>query len=223
MLTLQRVEQRIPAAYLTGEAWFSGLKFLVNQDVLIPRSPIAELIENRFQPWFSASPQRILDLCTGSGCIGIACAYAFPEAQVVLSDISPPAIAVANKNIELHELQGRVRTVESDLFDNLSGEQFDLIISNSPYVNAEDFAEMPSEYRHEPALALESGKDGLDFTRRLLAQAATHLKEGGLLIAEVGNSWVDLDAAFPKVPFTWLEFEYGGDGVFLLEKNQLPQ
>ena len=220
-LVTRRVEQRIPAPYLVGEAWFCGLRFLVNESVLIPRSPIAELIEQSFQPWLTEPPKRILDLCCGSGCIGIACAYAFPEAEVVMSDISPEALEIAQQNIALHQLGNRVTAIESDLYGNLGHEKFDLIISNSPYVNAQDFAEMPPEYHHEPSLALESGNDGLDFTRRLLAESHKHLTEDGILVAEVGNSWLDLDAAYPQLPFTWLEFEYGGHGVFLLNKSLL--
>ena len=218
----KRVGQRIPAPYLTGEAWFCGLPFSVNRQVLIPRSPIGELIHNQFFPWVKQQPKRILDLCTGSGCIGIACAYAFPEAEVVLSDISPEALAVAEQNIARHQLQDRVRAVQGDLYGGLADQQFDLIISNSPYVDIEDFTSMPPEYQHEPALALESGDDGLDFTRRLLAESRQYLVEGGVLIAEVGNSWVALEDQFPQLPFMWFEFEHGGHGVFLLEKNQLP-
>ncbi|MAT51666.1 MAG: 50S ribosomal protein L3 N(5)-glutamine methyltransferase [Porticoccaceae bacterium] len=218
-----RIEKRLPLPYLTREAWFCGLSFYVDERVLIPRSPLAELIENGFQPWLSEPPLRILDLCTGSGCIGIACAHAFPEAEVVLSDISVDALAVAEHNIDMHGVGDRVRAVQSDLFESLHGERFDLIITNPPYVDADDLEAMPGEFGHEPELALASGVDGLDFTRRLLAEAAGHLTEQGVVIAEVGNSWVALDAAFPDMPFIWLDFERGGDGVFMLRREQLPE
>lgn len=217
----KRIVERLPTPYITGEAWFAGLPFYVDERVLIPRSPLAELIHQGFEPWLPAPPRRILDLCTGSGCIGIACAYAFAEADVVLSDISPDALDVADQNIARHELGERVSAVESDLFAGLEGQRFDLIVSNPPYVDAEDFAALPQEYRHEPALALASGDDGLDFTRRLLTEAADHLTEQGILIVEVGNSWPALEAAYPALPFTWLEFEHGGHGVFLLSRADL--
>ncbi|MBB6523371.1 50S ribosomal protein L3 N(5)-glutamine methyltransferase [Pseudoteredinibacter isoporae] len=217
----RRVNERLPVAYLTGQAYFCGLSFAVSEDVLVPRSPIAELIEQSFQPWLQEEPSRILDLCTGSGCIGIACAYAFEWAEVDLSDISPAAIQMAEKNIARHQLADRVRAVESDLFAGLTGERYDLIVSNPPYVNAEDLASMPEEYQQEPEIALGSGEDGLDFTRRLLAEAAEYLNDGGALIVEVGNSWPALEKAFPELPFTWIEFERGGHGVCLLFKEQL--
>ncbi len=221
LLFRRRLQERIPAAYLTGEAWFAGLKFAVNEDVLVPRSPIAELIQQQFQPWLTREPQRILDLCTGSGCIGIACAHAFPEAQVTLSDISEAALTVARRNIRDHQLEDRVQVVHSDAFAKLHGQVFDLIVSNPPYVDAEDMAAVPAEYRAEPELALTSGSDGLDFTRRLLREAGAHLSPDGLLIVEVGNSWVALERAFPRIPFTWLEFEQGGHGVFALTAADL--
>lgn len=219
----RRIQERVPAPYITGESWFAGLRFHVDERVLIPRSPLAELIENGFEPWLPMTPEKILDLCTGSGCIGIACAYQFDQAEVVLSDISADALEVARDNIARHELAGRVSTVESDLFAALRGERFDLIVSNPPYVDAADMQELPEEYRHEPELALASGGDGLDFARRLLAEAADHLTEDGILIAEVGNSWPALEAAYPDVPFIWLEFERGGHGVFLLRGEDLPR
>ena len=217
----RRVSERIPAPYLTGTAWFCGLPFKVDKRVIIPRSPLAELVYNGFQSWCETEPAKVLDLCTGSGCIGIACAYAFEQAHVVLSDISVDALAVAAVNIEQHEVGNRVRALQSDLFDGLSGQRFDLIVSNPPYVDAVDLADMPDEYQHEPELALASGDDGLDFTRRLLIEAEQYLTEEGVLVVEVGNSWVALERAFAKVPFVWLEFAEGDAGVFVLSRNQL--
>ncbi|MEZ5529066.1 MAG: 50S ribosomal protein L3 N(5)-glutamine methyltransferase [Porticoccaceae bacterium] len=217
----RRIQERLPAAYLTGEGWFAGIPFHIDQRVLVPRSPIAELIENEFSPWLSRIPETMLDLCTGSGCIGIACALYLPETRVTLSDISSDALAVARQNITRYDLEDRVVAVESDLFGGLQGQRFDLIVSNPPYVDAEDLADMPAEYHHEPEIGLASGVDGLDFTRRLLEQAEQHLTEEGVLIVEVGNSWVALDEAFPDVPFLWLDFERGGHGVFQLTARQL--
>lgn len=220
VLLRRRIEERVPTAYLVGEAWFCGLPFLVDERVLVPRSPIAELIGAQFEPWLPKPPARILDLCTGSGCIGIACAYAFPEAEVVLGDLSFDALEVACQNIERHGLEERVYTVQGDGFDGLPKQRFDLIVSNPPYVDAEDFAGMPAEYQHEPALGLACGDDGLDLVRRMLAEAADHLTEQGVLIVEVGNSQVHVQALYPEVDFTWLEFEQGGHGVFLLAAAQ---
>ncbi|HAF91309.1 MAG TPA: 50S ribosomal protein L3 N(5)-glutamine methyltransferase [Pseudomonas sp.] len=219
-LLRRRIEERVPAAYLLGEAWFCGLPFIVDERVLVPRSPIAEYIERQFAPWLPKTPARILDLCTGSGCIGIACAYEFPDAEVVLADLSYEALEVANLNIEQHELEGRVYTVQSDGFDGLPGQRFDLIVSNPPYVDLEDFASMPDEYQHEPELGLACGDDGLDLVRRMLAEAADHLTDDGLLVVEVGNSQVHVEALYPEVDFTWLEFQRGGHGVFLLAAQQ---
>ena len=219
-LLSRRIEERVPAAYLLGEAWFCGLPFIVDERVLVPRSPIAEYIERQFAPWLPKTPARILDLCTGSGCIGIACAYEFPDAEVVLADLSYDALEVANLNIEQHELEGRVYTVQSDGFDGLPGQRFDLIVSNPPYVDLEDFASMPDEYQHEPELGLACGDDGLDLVRRMLAEAADHLTDDGLLVVEVGNSQVHVEALYPEIDFTWLEFQRGGHGVFLLAAQQ---
>lgn len=216
----KRIEQRLPAPYITGVAHFAGLEFKVTKDVLIPRSPIAELIEQGFEPWLTEEPMRILDLCTGSGCIGIACAVAFPGALVDLSDISPAALQVADDNIAKHQLQDQVTTVESDLFAAID-HSYDLIVTNPPYVDVEDMASLPKEFQVEPTLALASGADGLDFTRRLLRETEQHLNDNGLLVFEVGNSWLALEQAFPSVPFTWLELEYGGHGVCVLTKEQL--
>lgn len=219
-LLRRRLDERLPAPYITGEAWFAGLRFQVDQRVLIPRSPLAELIDRRFSPWLTTDPARILDLCTGCGCIGIACAYAFPDAEIDLSDVSQDALDVADLNIAGHGLQERTRTLASDLFAKLDG-PYDLIVANPPYVDEEDLAMLPDEYRHEPLLALASGADGLDLTRRLLQEAEQHLTEEGVLIVELGNSWVHLDSEYPQIDFNWLEFEHGGHGVFALTRRQL--
>lgn len=217
----RRISDRVPLAYLLGEAWFMGLPFHVDERVLVPRSPLGELIQGGFQPWLGDHPVgRVLDLCTGSGCIGIAAATVFDEAEVDLSDISLDALEVAAANIEYHEVGDRVRTVRSDVFDGIEG-RYDIILSNPPYVDAEDMADMPAEYSHEPELGLAAGGDGLDVAHRILAGAAKHLNPGGLLIVEVGNSWVALQEAYPDLPFIWLEFENGGDGVFLLTAEDL--
>lgn len=229
----QRVQLRTPVPYLTHTAWFAHLPFYINKQVLIPRSPIAEMIENGFQPWFIKDgvadlPMTILDLCCGSGCIGIACAYYIHDSQVDLADLSADALAVAEENIRRYDMAGRVHCYQGDLFNalsfnngELSEKTYDLVVCNPPYVDAQDMASLPPEFLHEPRLALEAGQDGLDLVRRILADAARYLNAGGLLIVEVGNSAEALESQYPDVPFTWLEFGRGGHGVFLLYKEQL--
>ncbi len=221
-LVKQRINDRKPVAYLLNEAWFAGLPFYVNENVLIPRSPIAELIMDACTPW--SDPNRvknILDIGTGSGCIAVACALAFPEAIVDAIDISKQALEVAEKNIKHYELQDQVHLVFSDLFKELSGRHYDLIIANPPYVDAEDMSSLPPEFLHEPRIGLASGHDGLDATRKILHQSSEYLNPGGIMIVEVGNSQHALIEQFPDIPFTWLEFEFGGEGVFMLTYDDL--
>ncbi len=222
----QRIETRQPAAYLLGEAWFCGLPFYVNENVLVPRSPFAELINEQFQPWLTKEPKMILDIGTGSGCIAIVCALAFPEAKVDAVDISDQALEVAARNVERHGLNDRMRLIKSDVLSGLDQAKrgrtrYDLIVSNPPYVSAEDVAALPDEYHHEPVLGLEGGGDGLDIVRRILAGAKDHLTEDGLLIVEVGLMQEALSESMPDMPFIWLDFEQGGEGVFLLNASDL--
>lgn len=226
-LIKRRVHERIPLPYLLGEAYFAGHLFKVDSRVLIPRSPIGELISDGFAAWFpERDPANLLDLCTGSGCIGIASALALPTTEVTLADISQDALAVAEENIRRFDLGSRVHTVRGDMFEALPGISdgfagYDLIVCNPPYVDARDITNMPEEFRHEPELALASGADGLDFTRKLLNEAADYLAPDGILIVEVGNSERQLCEAYPELPFVWLEFEQGGHGVFALTREDL--
>jgi ribosomal protein L3 glutamine methyltransferase len=213
----RRIVHRVPTPYLVGEAWFAQRRYLAQPGVLIPRSPIAELIAAEFAPWLSRSPQQILDLGTGSGCIGIACAHAFPDAQVVLSDVDDAALELAARNVELHRLGDRVSVVRADVFDGLQRTTFDLIVTNPPYVNAHDLAHMPAEFRHEPRGALAAGRDGLDVLRRILTDARSWLADDGLLVGEVGSSAEDLVAEYPNIPFVWPDFVHGGHGVFVID------
>ncbi|MFP5357935.1 MAG: 50S ribosomal protein L3 N(5)-glutamine methyltransferase [Gammaproteobacteria bacterium] len=216
-----RIRTRKPAAYLLGEIEFCGLGFAVDERVLIPRSPIAELIEQRFSPWLGRTPERILDLCAGSGCIGIACAQAFPDAEVDLAELSPGALAVCRQNLRRHACGNRVRVLRSDLFDGLGGARYDLIVSNPPYVPSAEWKALPAEFRHEPRMALEAGADGMSLVARILAQAPAHLQPGGLLVCEVGGSTGEFTARWPRLPVTWVDFERGGDGVFVITREDL--
>ncbi len=220
---IKRINTRTPIAYLTNKAYFCGLEFYVDERVLIPRSPISELIQNKFQPLLPHEPRRILDLCTGSGCIGIACAYAFPNAEVDLVDISTDALEVAEINIESHELELQVFPIRSDLLRDLPQDKYDLIVSNPPYVDEEDMNSLPDEYRHEPELGLAAGSDGLKLMRRIIANAPRYLTKEGVLICEVGNSMVHVEEQYPELPLTWLEFENGGHGVFMMTYDELMQ
>lgn len=220
ILARRRCSERLPMAYVLGEAWFAGLPFNVDERVLVPRSPIAELILQQYQPLLSEPPTRVLDLCTGSGCIGIATALAFPGAQVELADISAEALAVAQQNIIRHGLQDRVKTVCSDLFARVQG-PYDLIVSNPPYVSAQEVAELPPEYQREPALGLLSDDDGLAIPLQILRQAAAHLSPAGVLVLELGYSWALFDERYPRWPVTWLDFDSGGEGVLAIDRDAL--
>lgn len=223
ILIEKRIEQRIPLPYLINEAWFAGLPFFVDERVLIPRSPFAELIEAQFQPWLNDpdAVSNILDLCTGSGCIAIALAMTFENAQVDAVDISHDALAVADINIAKHQLQDQVHTIQSDCWQAIApANQYDLIISNPPYVGADEMAGLPQEYRHEPVSALEAEDNGLALVEQILLKAADYMTDNGLLFVEVGNSDLAVDGQWPETAFLWLDFEQGGHGIFMLDKAQ---
>ena len=220
----RRINERLPAAYLTNEAWLGEHRFYVDERVIVPRSFIAELLREQLAPWVDDpwAVGRVLDLCTGSGCLAILSALAFPEADVDAIDISPDALAVAKRNVSDYGLESRLHLIESNLFTGLKGQRYDVIISNPPYVNAESMAVLPEEYRHEPELALASGEDGLDLVRIMLMEVGEHLNPGGLLIVEIGHNRDALEAAFPETPFTWLDTSAGDQHVFLLHREELP-
>ncbi|WP_256383067.1 50S ribosomal protein L3 N(5)-glutamine methyltransferase [Photobacterium toruni] len=218
---MHRINDRTPVSYLTNVAYFCGMEFFVDERVLVPRSPIGELIENRFEPFLQQEPTRIMDLCTGSGCIGIACAHMFPEAEVDIVDISTDALAVAEQNITDHGLEQQVIPLRSDLLRDIPKDKYDLIVTNPPYVDQEDMDSLPEEFRHEPELGLAAGSDGLKLVRRILANAPDYLKDDGILICEVGNSMIHMEEQYPHIPFLWLEFANGGHGVFMLTREQL--
>jgi ribosomal protein L3 glutamine methyltransferase len=223
-LLSRRIRERIPSAYLTGIAWFAGTRLHVDTRVLVPRSPLAELIERRFAPWIDPRRvRRVLDLGTGSGCIAIACARRLPAARVDALDISPAALVVARGNVRRLRLQRRVRLLRSDHFSALGRASYDIIVANPPYVGSRELEALPPEYRHEPRLALAAGRSGLDSVRVILRDAARHLRPRGLLIVEVGNTERAVRRAWPRLPFVWLEFARGGGGVFLLTREQLQQ
>jgi ribosomal protein L3 glutamine methyltransferase len=220
----QRVVHRMPTAYLVQEAWLGSFRFYVDQRVIIPRSYFAELLESGFAPWIEdpESVGSVLDLCTGSGCLAILMAHAFPGASVDAIDISADALVVACRNIADYHLDDRVHAIESDLFAAVKGKRYDLILSNPPYVTSETMAALPAEYRHEPALALAAGADGLDVVRRILAEAREHLNPGGLLAIEVGHNQHLVEAAFPDLPMVWLDTEHAEGKVFLVTREDLP-
>ncbi len=222
-LIRRRIEERTPAAYLTHEAWFAGHPYYVDQRVLVPRSPIAELVERRFVPWLESADRvsRVLDLCAGSGCIGIACAHVFVHAQVDLGELSADALEVAELNLLGHGVEERVVAIQSDLFEAFTDERYDLIVSNPPYVSHDEMALLPQEYLNEPTLGLVAGDTGLDLVARILRCAADHLTGDGVLVVEVGATWPAVVACWPTVPFIWLRFQRGGEGVFVLTRDQL--
>jgi ribosomal protein L3 glutamine methyltransferase len=220
----RRVHERLPAAYITREAWLADHRFYVDERVIVPRSHIAELISERFAAWLPDpdSVLRALDLCTGSGCLAVVLAHAFPDAQIDACDLSPQALVVARRNVQDYGLEGRIELLESDLFAGLGGRKYDLIVSNPPYVTAASMRALPTEYRKEPELALAGGEDGLDVVRGILAQARPHLSGRGILVVEVGDAREQVEAALPDYGFTWLETSAGDGLVFLLERDQLP-
>lgn len=219
----QRVVNRTPAAYLTKQAWLGEHAFYVDERVIVPRSFIAELLRDQLQPWIEAPDEvtAVLDMCTGSGCLAILAGLAFPNAEIDAVDISPDALDVAQRNVDDYGLDDRIELIESNLFEQLGDRQYDLIISNPPYVDADSVANLPDEYLREPTLALGSGEDGLDATREILAHAADHLYPGGLLIVEIGHNREALENAYPALPFIWLEVSAGDQFVFMLRREDL--
>lgn len=220
-LVERRIREKIPVAYLTHEAWLGEYSFYVDRRVIIPRSFIAELARERFEPWLKRPVRSALDLCTGSGCLAVLLAKAFPQASVDAADVSPGALAVARRNVARYRLGRRIRLVHSDLFSGLEGRRYDLIVSNPPYVNAASMRALPREYRQEPALALAGGADGLALVRKILAHAAEHLRPGGSLVCEIGHNRRVLERAYPSVPFAWPETSAGPGHVFVLEREAL--
>jgi ribosomal protein L3 glutamine methyltransferase len=221
----RRAIEKIPAAYLTNEAWLGDFCFYVDERVIVPRSFIAELLREQLAPWVR-EPNAVhsaLDLCTGSGCLAVLLAHAFENAAIDASDVSEDALEVADKNVADYGLERRINLVRSDLFNGLTGRCYDLIVSNPPYVNAASMAALPEEYRHEPRSALSSGVDGLDATRAILREAANHLTENGILVAEIGHNRAELEKNFPRTPFTWLQTSAGDEFVFLLRRNEIPR
>ena len=223
-LASRRIDDRVPLAYLIGRSWFMGVEFIADERALVPRSPFAELVANDFQPWWRppAAP-RVLDLCCGGGCIGISAALTSDTTEVVLSDIDQRALSLAQDNISLHGVDDRVTCLRSDLFSAFTDQRFDLILSNPPYVDAQDLAAMPAEYQAEPAIALGAGADGLDIARRILRDAHHFLTEEGVLFLELGNSWQALDRELSDYPLAWADFSEGGHGILVLEKNTLER
>jgi len=223
-ILMQRVKTRQPAAYISHEAWFCGLPFYVDERVLVPRSPIAELIQQRFEPWLNADRvDSVLDLCTGSACIAICCQHAFPDARVCASDVSRDALEVAKINLKNHVLTDQIELYESDLFTHIPEQRFDLIVSNPPYVDADDMSALSDEFKAEPSLGLEAGDDGLEIVDRILAQAGKYLSEQGLLVVEVGNSQQAMMQKYDYLPLSWIEFDQGGDGVFCITARELRE
>ena len=220
----RRISERVPAAYITHEAWLGDYRFYVDERVIVPRSHIAELLREQLSPWVDDpwAVRNVLDMCTGSACLAILAAHAFPEAKVDAVDISPDALVVARRNVDDYDLTTRLRLMESNAFAALEGKVYDVIISNPPYVNAESMRALPEEYRREPELALASGEDGLDFVRILLKEAAKHLARKGLLIVEIGHNRDALEMAFPDTSFTWLDTSAGDENVFMLRREDLP-
>jgi ribosomal protein L3 glutamine methyltransferase len=222
-LLKQRVDKRIPVAYLTHEAWLGDFRFYVDERVIVPRSFIAELIREQFTPWIDDTKivTKVLDLCTGSGCLAIMAAHAFPDAVVDAVDISSDALEVALRNVADYGLEDRINIIKSDLFSNMTGKQYDVIISNPPYVDAPSMTALPAEYRHEPQLALGSGADGLDVTRQILKHAVDYLNPNGLLVVEIGHNRPALEAVYPNLPFIWLDVSAGDEFVFMLRREDL--